>query len=149
MKTRTWILGAKAVRAWALALATVLATAPAAGSGTYSPPGSDTTSLPANISSDLAEITAALLPDTMVRVIVGANGTMSIADKLRLQTLLASWGGSYAGPPTSVNGVPRVAEDAAWRTRTSRRRGSCLQETAGPRRLVPHASRHGPRAGPT
>src|SRR5262245_54021161 len=104
MKTRTWILGAKAVRAWALGLATILATAPAVGAGGYVPPGSDTSSLPANISSDLAELTATLLPDTPVRVIVGSNGPMSVADRLRLQTLITSWGGTYDDDFDSYDG---------------------------------------------
>src|SRR4029079_12750263 len=95
MTTRTWILGARTVRAWALALTTVLAAAPAAGSGSYDPPGNDTSSLPASISSDLAELPATLLPDTPVRVIVGSNGPMTAADRLRIQTLIASWGGTF------------------------------------------------------
>jgi hypothetical protein len=67
-------------------------------------PGSDTSSTPATISSDLAELTATLLPDTPVRVIVGSNGPMSVVDRLRLQTLITSWGGTFREQFDSYDG---------------------------------------------
>jgi hypothetical protein len=78
-----------------------------------------------NVSSDLAEITAAVDPDTTVRVIVGSDGPLTVTDRTRIHAMLLSWGGemvdddfdSYDGyvaecPASKVGDLARDAKSA-------------------------------------